>query len=384
MQTAIRRLGTWAMLAAVALLGTECSTDSSPTAPNHSSTTPSINPSSTPNNTATVVGVSPKSVALATGDSASIKVTLMDRAGQQVPGTIVWSSSNLAVAKVSGTGVVTGIAAGAATITATSGSVSGTSQVAVTAVLHASAYHEPGGMAVQVNTGPITSLSVFDHFSPSTRSATGEWAGNLTLVPSGEGTGVRVHYPTYLKGANSPVRFGHGVPSPGTGWYYQRMKIRFSTNWTMSGNGSVKLCEPRTWYHGSGAGATENDVIAAHVYESTSAGAYLYVMLQGPEEHFENLKEQPLYNSTADLTGGAWHTVEVLFTPESTPGAKNGTYTGWVDGVEIAHWTGVWWLARGNKPGWHYLMVDPTYGGGPHSPAHDMYWDLDELYIATR
>ena len=59
----------------------------------------------------------------------------------------------------------------------------------------------------------------------------------------------------------SPVRFGIGVRSAGTGWYYQRMTVHFSANWTDVNNPAVKLCEPRTQQTGSGQAANENDVI---------------------------------------------------------------------------------------------------------------------------
>jgi hypothetical protein len=237
-------------------------------------------------------------------------------------------------------------------------------------------------MATQINTGSITSTSVVTNFSPSTTSATGEWAGNLTLVT--DGTGLRVNYPTNVVGGNSPVRFGLSVPSAGTGWYYQRMKVRFSPNWTLNGNISVKFCEPRTQQQGSGQGPNENDVIAAADWATFSTHAWVFVGLQGPNGHFENLTEQPAQTPAADVSGGSWHLLEVLFTPESTPGAGDGTYTGWVDGVQIANWTSVLWLAAGNQIGWPYLMFDPTYGGGTNSPPVAMYWDVDQLYVSTK
>jgi hypothetical protein len=239
-------------------------------------------------------------------------------------------------------------------------------------------------MSTQINTGPITSTAGFDQFSGSSASATGEWAGNLAPVPSASGTGLRVTYPTSLVGGNSPVRFGRAIASAGTGWYYQRMMVRFSSNWTLSGNVALKLCEPRTQQQGSGQGPNENHVIGAHDFETQSVNAFLYVLLQGPNGHFADLFEQPKYSPAANLKGGAWHLIEVLFTPESTPGAGDGTYTGWVDGTQIANYTNVLWLAAGNQVGWPYLMFDPTYGGGTNSPAQSMYWDFDQLYVSTR
>jgi hypothetical protein len=242
--------------------------------------------------------------------------------------------------------------------------------------------NEPPGMSTQINTGPIASTTVFTVFSPPAPSSLGDWSGNLTVVPGG--TGLRVTYPLTLPGGNSPARWGHGIGSPGTGWYYQRMKVRFSPNWTLSGNVALKFCEPRTEQTGSGQGPDENHVIGAHDFATQTTHAFFYVLLQGPNGHFRNLYEQPRYARGANLNDGAWHLLEALFTPESTPGAGNGTYTGWVDGVRVAHYSDVLWLAPGNRVGWRYLMFDPTYGGGRHNPAQTMYWDFDQLYVSTR
>jgi hypothetical protein len=247
-----------------------------------------------------------------------------------------------------------------------------------------SGFNEPPGMATQINTGPISSMPTvgFGINSPQTANAEAEWSGNLTVVPGG--TGLRVSYPVNLPGGYSPVRFGYRIASPGTGWYYQRMKVRLSPNWTLSGNVGLKFCEPRTQQEGSGQGPNQNHVIGVHDFQTYSTNAYFYVLLQGPNGHFQNLHEQPDYSAASNLAGGAWHLIEVLFTPESIPGAGDGTYTGWVDGVQVAHWTSVLWLASGNKVGWPFLMFDPTYGGGRHSPPQAMYWDFDQLYVSTR
>jgi len=315
------------------------------------------------------------------GETTQLAATARDAGGSVLSVGISWTTTDGSVASVSASGLVTGHAVGSATITATAGGVNGTAGVTVESG-PPGGFHEPAGMATQINTGPITSTSIVSIFSPSTMTAQGEWSGNLSVVPGG--TGLRVTYPTNLSGGYSPVRWGHGVPSAGTGWYYQRMKVRFSPNWTLSGNIGLKFCEPRTQQTGSGQGANENHVISMSDFKTQSTHAWFMVLLQGPNGQARNLFEEPQFNPAADLNNGEWRTVEVLFTPESTPGAGNGSYTGWVDGVQVAHYTNVQWLAAGNQIGWPYLLFDPTYGGGPHSPVQTMYWDLDQLYVSTK
>jgi uncharacterized protein YjdB len=325
------------------------------------------------------VSVTPSALTLSPGETTELTATASDPTGVPVSVPISWTSSNSGVASVSSSGSVTANANGSATITAAADGVSGTASVTVEAG-PPGGFNEPAGMVTQVNTGPLTSAAPFSVFSPTTPNAQGEWSGNLTTVPGG--SGLRLMYQPNLQGGYSPVRFGVGIPSAGTGWYYQRMKVRFSPNWTMSGNIGVKLCEPRTQQLGGPSG--ENHVIGTQDFLTESTHAWLYVLLQGPDGQSRDLFEQPHYVAAANLAGGAWHTIELLFTPESTPGAGNGTYTGWVDGTQIAHYTNVQWLAAGNQIGWPYLMFDPTYGGGTHSPATTMYWDFDQLYVSTK
>ena len=78
--------------------------------------------------------VSPPSVGLPEGATQQLAATLRDAANNLLAGrTVTWSSNNPAAATVSSTGVVTAIATGAATITATSETKTGMSQVTVTA-----------------------------------------------------------------------------------------------------------------------------------------------------------------------------------------------------------------------------------------------------------
>jgi hypothetical protein len=91
--------------------------------------------------------------------------------------------------------------------------------------------------------------------------------------------------------------------------------------------------------------------------------------------------------AAAVLTGGAWHTMELLYTPESTSGKGDGGYQAWVDGVQVANDTNINWLSAGETPGWHELLFDPCYGGGLTNPPNvtpNIYWDFDALYVSTK
>lgn len=76
------------------------------------------------------VTVSPQSTPLAPGATVQLAAALADSLGASLNGEPVsWGSSNIAVATVSATGLVTSVAAGTATITATSGKAAGSAAI---------------------------------------------------------------------------------------------------------------------------------------------------------------------------------------------------------------------------------------------------------------
>src|SRR2546426_1091078 len=80
------------------------------------------------------VTVSPASAGVTVGGTTQLTVTLKDASGNPLTGRVVtWVSSAPTVATVTGTGLVSGVTAGSATITATSGGKSGSAGVTVTA-----------------------------------------------------------------------------------------------------------------------------------------------------------------------------------------------------------------------------------------------------------
>jgi hypothetical protein len=79
------------------------------------------------------VTVTPASASIAVGATKQLSAVPKDSAGNTLTGRVVtWASSNSAVATVNATGLVTGVTAGSATITATSEGKSGTAAISVT------------------------------------------------------------------------------------------------------------------------------------------------------------------------------------------------------------------------------------------------------------
>src|SRR6185503_17791650 len=83
----------------------------------------------------TTVTVAPTSASIVAGATTTLQATVKDQNGNAMSGqTVTWSTNNPAAATVNASGVVTGVAAGSAIITATSSGKAGTSSITVTAV----------------------------------------------------------------------------------------------------------------------------------------------------------------------------------------------------------------------------------------------------------
>ena len=75
--------------------------------------------------------VSPSSASIQVGLTVQMIATLVDGQGNEASGDVSWTSSDLNVASVDSGGLVTGLVAGAETITATSNTISGGAIVTV-------------------------------------------------------------------------------------------------------------------------------------------------------------------------------------------------------------------------------------------------------------
>jgi len=79
------------------------------------------------------VTVTPPSASVSAGQTVQLTATVKDASGNTLTGrTVTWTSSSIAAATVNGSGLVTGVAAGSTTITATSEGHSGTAAITVT------------------------------------------------------------------------------------------------------------------------------------------------------------------------------------------------------------------------------------------------------------
>src|SRR5438874_8982725 len=151
------------------------------------------------------VAVSPRSVVLRVGQAAQLIAVPLDAHGVPLARTVVWASDDSGVATVTGTGRVAGLAAGRATITATSEGRSGATGVSVAPAPGASVPDPTLLPQATPSQSPLTALYDLLHVS-------GLAAGESYLDPS---TGVTI---TRLSSATFPTtsaNWGHDYAEGG-------------------------------------------------------------------------------------------------------------------------------------------------------------------------
>ncbi|MEO9035658.1 MAG: Ig-like domain-containing protein, partial [Gemmatimonadaceae bacterium] len=135
--------------------------------------------------------LAPSSASILVGGTTALVPTIKDASANVLTGRVItWSSSATGVATVSSTGVVTGVAAGSVTITATSEGQSGTATITVTVVPVASVTLAPPTASIVV--GATTTL-VPTLKDASNNVLTGRvitWSSSATGVATVSSTGV--------------------------------------------------------------------------------------------------------------------------------------------------------------------------------------------------
>jgi uncharacterized protein YjdB len=137
------------------------------------------------------VTVSPASATIAVGATRQLSAVTKDAAGNTLTGRVVtWASSNSVVATVSGTGLVTGRAAGSATITATSEGKSGTTTITVTLVPVATVTVSPASAGILVGGTQQLSAVTKDSAGNTLTGRVVTWASSNTAVATVSASGL--------------------------------------------------------------------------------------------------------------------------------------------------------------------------------------------------
>jgi uncharacterized protein YjdB len=291
----------------------------------------------------TTVTVAPTSASVIAGLTTTLQATVKDQNGNVMTGqTVNWSTSNAAAATVSSSGVVTGVAAGSATITATSSGKSATSSITVTAV-------SGGG-----------TLLFQENFEDANLSSRGWYDNTSTLLSTVEhiaasNSSAQYHF---LAGATTPTTGGAQrhkfTPSSSL---YVSYYVKYSANWV----GSGQTYHPHEFYAMSNL---DGD------FDGPS-NAYMTVYL---EQNYQNGGKPAMYiqdNKSINTTSGAL--------PNNLVGVTENRSTSGCNGISESAWSVVscydappWYNAKG--------MIGPVVFQPNAGAGYKNNWNFVEAY----
>ena len=338
------------------------------------------------NSTLTVAALPPAPVATVTvalapgtinvGATSQASATTRDANNNVLTGrTIVWSSSNQGVASVSASGLVTGIAAGTAQITATSENKTGNATITVQTPPPPpppGSTNEPSGMTL-ITERPFNALNELGWADVSGAGTSPK--GSITIVqdPTAPMSPSNILRATYPQGFSSigdgPGSSDYNLPQPRT--VYVSWWIRLSSNFY-----GHEAAVNKEWYLWSG----------------NTPLLYFDASCQGtgpitPRIALQDTKS----NGTADLAPnlvpsarmprGQWVHFEAVVVG-NTAGTKDGSVDWWMDGVHIGSYT-IQWTTGATT--WNLYHLSTIWGGsgGPNLPV-TMTVDWDHVYISGK
>ena len=166
-------------LLAAAAWASGCGDGDSPIAP----------PPDPPRPTTVVVGPATAELA-ALGATVQLTAEVRDQNGQAMPAPVVaWSSGNASVATVNATGLVTAVANGAGTVTATSGAVSASARISVEQAISVVRVSR-GSLSLPVGDTARLSAMALDALGTEVTDAAFEWSSSAPSVATVDASGL--------------------------------------------------------------------------------------------------------------------------------------------------------------------------------------------------
>ncbi len=300
----------------------------------------------TTNSTAPVatVTVSPSSGTVSVGQALQLAATLRDASGNVLTGrAVTWSSNLLSVAGVSGSGLVTGLLTGNATITATSEGQSGSASITVVVSVPTGepVLNVSNGDAViyQDNMDQYTTPHDMDSwpgysihpFYPD------QYPNNYGVITSAHGGSGKALRLVYINGGGERFIWKTNPENistwyaPGNSAFVLQYWFRISKNGGPGGgpgygSTAVGMKWVEFWNVGNGA-RTQFSVTAGNA-------------TTGPLWHVNPASRNPVgYQPVGpywnQVNNNQWHRVTYLYQPASSPGATDGIARMWIDGTKI-------------------------------------------------
>ena len=268
-----------------------------------------------------VVKVSPGTAHIRLGGQAQLSAVTETAENTPLTGRVViWSSSNASVATVNDSGLVTAVAAGSATITATSDGNSGTS--AITVDTGRASTNEPPGM-ILISEQPWDCLSC-NGWNYRADAGSSDIQSD-PAAPKSPGNVLRVVFPTTM-----PRDIG-----PSNQWIYiaktHYWHELYAAYW-------IKWGDP---WDDRNQGAKVSFVWAlsgSYIYAVQVPGAapYHIGMVVGWPPYGYGYGDRGVWQpnvTTTPIVTGRWYFVEEYFKYPTTPGGSDGVMRWWVNGA---------------------------------------------------
>ena len=307
------------------------------------------------------VDVIPSAFQIDVGDTKQLSATIEDSYGNEIDGSVSWTSSTSGVASVSSSGTVTGNLAGQSVIRATSQQVAGSSDATVMQPSSGGGGSTPpapppppppppgSGQFGPGRYEPAGMSSIIDQ-DACTKNLGGSWTygqawqNNVTVVGDNStpsGCALETLYPAGRGDGFSGAAFLNDWGArPNT--LYIRLLFKYDANWQQHNSNTTKII-----YYGGGSGNQ-----AAEFYPSYRSGGDLQMRDQSGSgmDVIWRSRSQP-------IPLGQWHELEIVHIAGSAPGAADGWMRIYVDGSEVTGWASI-----------------PMSGGAPSSQPSDAVW----------
>lgn len=336
------------------------------------------------------VALSPGSVTLDAGKTATVTATLKDAAGNVLTGrSITWSSSNSGVATVSASGVVTAVASGSATVTATSDGKSATMAVTVTTPVtnppvQGGKWNEPSGLTPLLHAnGTTTNLGSSLFYGAGWTNPS-----RLAVVADAEapnGSALEFRWPQgHGDGSPAMAAWSNWGSSPGPqSELYFRVVVKWSPNWDFHTSGTSKI-----WYFGMAQpGYQATKWFIGWQAQDERRNAYDF----GPPGYFlavDQSEAPPVqYGQEAGklLAPGQYYVLEVWLKAQSAGNVPDGEIKMWLDGKQLLHRTGQNFLPlAGGDARFNGVQLYPYWGGTGDTKKVDDWMRWGEFYMAGK
>src|SRR2546426_131888 len=339
------------------------------------------------------VAVSPTAASVAVGQTVQLAATLKDAGGNVLTGrTVAWASGSTGVATVSGSGLVTGVAAGTATITATSEGQSGTATVTVGSPSAANecATPTPGWIwCDDFEQDRLSRYTFWDHPESFQRVA-GVGVGGSYGMRARFAAGQVQAGSLWMAMGRTPMS-GWNKADAGTANYremYWRMYLRTQPGWP--GGSFYKLMRATVFAtanwaqaaiaHGWG-GAAATNTLQLDPARGTDAAGNVLTTSYNDGAHFTWLGtaygRTPLFDASHV---GQWYCIEA-HVKLNDAGQSNGVFEYWINGALETQKTGLNWLGAFSAYGINTVMFE-NYNNYGSPVAQDRY--IDNIVVSTQ